>query len=156
MAKKIEETILDIINPILVENDSFLWELSYNHFGKSNVLTIHVDGNDHRNINMEQITKISQGISEQLDLIDPIEEPYMLDISTPGAERSLQTDEHYQWAINQPVEIKLFKPINKQKIFRGELIKYDNDSLEILSEDKTNVNFEKSNIANINIALGEL
>lgn len=153
MAKKIEETIVDVITPILEENDVFLWELNYNHFGKSNLLTIRVDGNNHRNINIDQITKISQDISDQLDLTDPIEEAYMLDISTPGAERSLQTDQHYQWAIDQQVEIKLFKPIDKQKIFRGKLIEADDDKIVILSEDQTNINFEKSDIANANIII---
>lgn len=153
MAKKIEETIADIINPALIENDLFLWDLNFNRFGKNNVLAIRIDGNHHRNIDMEQITKISQEISELLDVTDPIEDAYMLDISTPGAERSLQTDDHYNWALNQLVEIKLFKPINKQKIFRGQLINVDDNQLVIELEDQSNISFKKQDIANANIVI---
>lgn len=153
MAKKIEETIADIINPALIENDLFLWDLNFNRFGKNNVLAIRIDGNHHRNIDMEQITKISQEISELLDVTDPIEDAYMLDISTPGAERSLQTDDHYHWALNQLVEIKLFKPINKQKIFRGQLINVDDNQLVIELEDQSNISFKKQDIANANIVI---
>lgn len=153
MAKKIEETITDIINPALIENDLFLWDLNYNRFGKNNVLAIRIDGNNHRNLNMEQITKISQEISELLDVTDPIEDAYMLDISTPGAERSLQTMEHYNWALNQMVEIKLFKPINKQKAFRGQLINVDDSQVVIELEDQSNLSFKKQDIANANIII---
>lgn len=153
MAKKIEETITDIINPALIENDLFLWDLNYNRFGKNNVLAIRIDGNNHRSLNMEQITKISQEISELLDVTDPIEDAYMLDISTPGAERSLQTMEHYNWALNQVVEIKLFKPINKQKVFRGQLINVDDSQVVIELEDQSNLSFKKQDIANANIII---
>ena len=71
-------------------------------------------------------------------------------MSSPGIERVLRKDKHLEKNIGKEVEIKLFKPIDKQKSFQGILLKYDKDKIyfEIDSNEKE---FERKDIAQIKL-----
>ena len=71
---------------------------------------------------------------------------YFLEVSSPGIERVLRKNKHLESSIGKEIEIKLFKPIEKQKEFVGTLKKYDNENiyLEIDNEEKI---FERKNIS---------
>lgn len=59
-------------------------------------------------------------------------------MSSPGIERVLRKDEHLEKNIGKEVEIKLFRPIDKQKSFQGTLLKFDKEKIyiQINSEEK--------------------
>ena len=40
---------------------------------------------------------------------------YFLEVSSPGIERILRKEKHFEEAQGKEIEIKLFKPIEKQK-----------------------------------------
>ena len=46
---------------------------------------------------------------EKLDEIDPIETPYILEVSSCGLERHLRSAKHFEAAIGESVELKFFK-----------------------------------------------
>jgi len=69
-------------------------------------------------------------------------------VSSPGIERVLRKDEHLEKNIGKEVEIKLFRPIDKQKSFQGTLLKFDKEKIyiQINSEEKE---IERKDIAQI-------
>lgn len=69
-------------------------------------------------------------------------------MSSPGIERVLRKDEHLEKNIGKEVEIKLFRPIDKQKSFQGTLLKFDKEKIyiQINSEEKE---IERKDIAQI-------
>ncbi len=95
---------------------------------------------------------VSRLLSDALDEKDFIEEAYYLEVSSPGLGRTLKKDKHLAASIGENVELKTYKPIDKQKEFAGILKSFDAESivLEINGEDKT---FKRTEIALIKLAL---
>lgn len=95
---------------------------------------------------------VSRKLSDELDREDFIEEAYYLEVSSLGLGRALKKDKHLAASIGENVELKTYKPIDKQKEFAGVLKSFDAESivLEINGEDKS---FKRNEIALIKLAL---
>ena len=64
-----------------------------------------------------------------LDIKNPIKEQYMLENSSPGIDRALKKEREFIREKGREVEIKLYKPINGQKEFEGNLIGLTEDGI---------------------------
>lgn len=82
-------------------------------------------------VTLDDCEKISQEISRQLDVLDPIPYSYSLEVSSPGIERQLKSPRDFSNAINKLVEVKTFQPIDGKKVFSGILTAYSDDFLTI-------------------------
>ena len=91
---------------------------------------------------------VSRALSEILDKDDPIEDAYILEVSSPGLGRPIKKDKDFQRNLGDEVEIRTYKPINKQKEFVGLLDAWDKESVTLQME-----NGEMFTIARADIAL---
>ena len=55
--------------------------------------------------------KVNDAITDMLDEADLIKDQYFLEISSPGVERNIRKDKHFEESIGKEVNIKLFKPV---------------------------------------------
>ena len=55
-------------------------------------------------------------------IINIIEEAYVLEVSSPGIERQIKYDWHFDENIGKKVTVKLYKKINESKVLVGELV----------------------------------
>ena len=103
-------------------------------------------------VTIDDCEAVSRRLSDELDKEDFIEEAYYLEVSSPGLGRTLKKDKHLQASIGQEVELKTYKPINKQKEFSGTLKAFDGTTvtLEIAGADTV---FNRSDVALIKLAL---
>ena len=70
-----------------------------------------------------------------MDQNDPIPEMYYLDVASPGAERPLKRKD-YQNAIEQPVFVSLYAPIEGDKEWLGILKSVDDDTITMEVKEK--------------------
>ena len=70
---------------------------------------------------------------------------YELIISTPGIERSLKTERHYELAIGENIKIKVITPINDMYTFEGQLQSFINNVV-LISEDNHDLEIDLENI----------
>ena len=61
-------------------------------------------------MSIEECENVSRFLSEALDEQDPIEQNYYLEVSSPGLDRELITEDHYRRYFGSVVEMKLYKP----------------------------------------------
>ena len=120
MAKNIEEKVEQLIEKTINELGYKLYDVEYAKEGKDYFLRIFIDKNE--GIDLNDCEKVNDTVNPILDAADYIKEQYFLEISSPGIERTLRKDKHLKQNIGEKVEIKLFKPINKQKNIIGILI----------------------------------
>ena len=104
-----------------------------NEFG-TNILRITADSKE--SLNIDQATLLNEAISLKLDELDLIEDEYMLEVSSPGIERELKTDEDINNNINNYVHIDFLKHFlitqkNKVLYVEGYLRDFSNNVLEI-------------------------
>ncbi len=114
--------------------------------GKDYFLRIYIDKKE--GIGLEDCEKVSNEINDVLDKANYIKEQYFLEVSSPGIERILRKDTHLEQNIGAEVEIKLFKPIEKQKAFEGKLLKFDKEKIYIDIGTKE-IEIERKDIAQI-------
>nr|WP_212752836.1 ribosome maturation factor RimP [Streptococcus hyovaginalis] len=114
-----------------------LVDVEYGKMGGDFVLSILVDKPG--GISVDDTADLTDVISPLLDTIkpDPFPEQYFLEVSSPGLERPLKTKEALENAVGSYVNVSLYKAIDKVKIFEGDLVAFDGETLTIDYLDKT-------------------
>ena len=129
MKKSVKETVREAILPTVTELGYRIWDITYSKVGADYHLEITID-ND-AGINIEDCERVHRAIDPILDECDPIENFYYLEVSSPGIERELRTDEHISLSVGQKVLCKLFTAKEGQKSFEGILTSYENGTLKL-------------------------
>lgn len=130
----IEEKVEALITKPIHDLGYEVYDVEYVKEGKDHFLKIFIDKPE--GIDLNDCEKVSEGINELLDEADYIKDPYFLEVSSPGIERILRKDKHFDDNIGNNVELKLFKPINKQKSVIGILKKYNKEFITIEVDDE--------------------
>lgn len=142
----IEEKVESLIKEKVLELGYELYDVQYAKEGKDYFLRIFIDKED--GIDLNDCEKVSNEINPLLDEKDFIKEMYFLEVSSPGIERVLRKDEHLKDAIGKEIEVKLFKPIEKQKEFVGILEDYNEEKIIlVLEENEEKIEIERKNIS---------
>ena len=89
-------------------------------------------------IDMNEIVSISEKLSKYLDEIDTSETPYLLDISSLGAEKPLKIEALKNY-VGRYVNVHVHNAINRENIFEGDLIEVNEDSITVSYKIKTRV-----------------
>ena len=139
-----------LLLPIAEENGVEIYDVEYVKEGSDWYLRAYIDKPGGVDIN--DCERVSRALSDRLDEEDFIEEAYILEVSSPGLGRPLKKDRHLEKSLGKEVELRLYRPQEKQKEFEGILKAYDKDSvtLEIQEEEKK---FARPDIALIRLAL---
>ena len=135
-----------LLVPILEENHFELVDVEYVKEGNDFYLRGYIDKEG--GIAVDDCEMVSRAFEKKLDEEDFITDPYILEISSPGLTRPLKKERDYQRNIGKPVEIHLYKPLNKQKDFCGILKAFDGDTVTI-DEDGQEITLERSGISMI-------
>ena len=132
--------------PTVTELGYRIWDVVYAKIGADYHLEITID-ND-AGINIDDCERVHRAIDPILDEADLIENFYYLEVSSPGIERELRTDEHIAHSIGQRVEAKLFTQKDGRKNFTGTLTAADGDSVTV-NENGEDVVLLKNEIAKL-------
>lgn len=162
MSGKIETFVTEKLKPLLDEESLELWDIRLSKEGKDNFLRIFIDREDGY-IDTDICEKVSKYISEELDDIDDImPNKYYLEVSSPGMDRELNTDDHLRRYLGEIVEVKLYSGIDGKKVFCGKLDDFSDEELKITEiiqdlKKKTEIEkpriFDRKIIAKINLAV---
>ncbi|NLG82243.1 MAG: ribosome maturation factor RimP [Bacilli bacterium] len=140
--------------PIIEDMGYYLVDVEYVKEGKNRILRFLIDSEN--GVDIDDCAIISERISSALDETDPIEAEYILEISSPGAERPLKTQEDIYRSINKYVNVRLKEPINNRTVYEGDLLAFDGETLTLQYRDKTvtkTVNINYDQIAKIRLAI---
>lgn len=122
-----------LIDPLV---ESLNYELYYLELVKEeneNYLRIYIDKQD-GNISLDDCEKVSRAVSSILDEKDPISFSYYLEVSSPGIERKLYTDEHFKRYIGNMVRVNIAGLLNGKKKYEGELLDFNSEELKLKTE----------------------
>ncbi len=111
--------------------------------GRGSLLRIYIDSEE--GITLDDCSKVSRQISAMLDVEDPIQGSYTLEVSSPGLDRPLFEIAHYQKYVGSRVKIRVHIPINNQRNFVGLLLRVEETNVHLLV-DQTEVILSFSDI----------
>ena len=84
---------------------------------------------------IEDCEAVSRALSPVLDVSDPIEGPYRLEISSPGIDRPLVRRSDFDRYAGHVARIEMLVTIDGRRRFRGELLGTDGDRVRLRSEE---------------------
>lgn len=104
-------------------------------------------------ISIDDCQKVSEIVGEILDDLDPIEESYYLEVSSPGLDRPLRTDKDLKRNIGKDIEVSLYKAIDGKKKYIGILLDYTDSHIIIKEEMQEEIKIDRDAISNIRLAV---
>jgi len=90
--------------------------------GRRPTLQVMAERTDDRPMTIDDCAEISHSLSVLLDVADPIDGAYMLEISSPGIDRPLVRPDDYDRFSGFEARIELARPLDGRKRFRGRLL----------------------------------
>ena len=100
-------------------------------------------------ISLNDCDKVNDAITDMLDSANYIKDQYFLEISSPGIERNIRTDKHLQLNLNEEINVKLFKAIEKKKELEGILKKFDDETITLENENNDDIIIQRNNISSM-------
>lgn len=83
-------------------------------------------------IDLEALTEANRIVSGLLDEHDPIpEDNYLLEVSSPGLERTLRTPDHFTRALGETVSIKVKPEVDGERRHQGLLEAADEEAVTV-------------------------
>ncbi|SMN14715.1 FIG000325: clustered with transcription termination protein NusA [uncultured Candidatus Thioglobus sp.] len=130
----ITDKITNLIAPVLEDMGYELVGIEYVASGKHSTLRIFID--TEQGIGIEDCEKASHQLSAIFDVEDPIASQYNLEVSSPGIERPLFNISHYQRFLGNDIKLRMVRPINGQRKFKGAIgsVSELNNSIELVTE----------------------
>ncbi|MGI8941948.1 MAG: ribosome maturation factor RimP [Actinomycetota bacterium] len=98
------EEVSDLATSVVRRRSLRLWDVEMGGSKGRRIVRVYVDGDD--GVDLDTVAEVADEISRGLDLRDPIEGRYTLEVSSPGLERSLKRPEHFAASVGKQVMVK--------------------------------------------------
>ncbi|MGZ0080698.1 ribosome maturation factor RimP [Methylomonas sp. ZR1] len=125
--KQAPEHLVELIEPIVEGLGYECVGIEYNPHPTHGMLRIYIDSDN--GILLDDCTKVSHQISGVLDVEDPIQGEYHLEVSSPGADRPFFKLSQFQRFLGSTVLVSLFKPIDKRRKITGQIKVVEDDAI---------------------------
>lgn len=153
MAKEMntEKKVEALLAPIIEANNVELADVEFVKEGQNWYLRIYIEKDG--GVTIDDCEIVSRAIEKIIDEKDPIEQAYILEVSSPGIDRPLKKDADFVKYAGEVVDVKLYKAIDKQKEFQGNLKGLEGTVVTIIEDDGKELSFERKDIASIRLAV---
>ena len=138
--------VWELAQPIVEGFGLQLWDVRYVKEGSQWFLRIFIDKDG--GVSIDDCVDLTHAINGPLDEADPIDRQYNLQVSSPGIERKLTRPFHFDYAMEEKVILKLIRPFNGQREFKGVLVDYsEKGDVTIAFDEENTMTAEKKEIA---------
>lgn len=145
---KICDKVIELAKPVVEEAGCSLWDVEYVREAGSWYLRVYIDKEG--GVGIDDCEKISRALDPILDEADPIEDSYIFEVGSAGAERELKRPSDFEQFMGSEVAIRLYKPLNGSKTYIGILQSYDKGDIRIQYGDSS-LTFAKADVAAVKL-----
>lgn len=129
MAKNVKQAVLPLALEAASSCGVDIWDVEFVREGGNYILRLYIDSPD--GVSIDDCEAVSRAIDPLLDEADPIEQSYMLEVSSPGIFREVKTDEHYAASVGITLKLKLYTQFEGSKELIGELEAFDGETVTV-------------------------
>lgn len=133
--KQAPEHLVKLIEPIVEGLGYECVGIEYNPHPKHGMLRVYIDSEN--GILLDDCTRVSHQLSGMLDVEDPIQGEYQLEISSPGEDRPFFKLSQFERFIGNTVTINLFKPVEKRRKITGTIQGIEDGAVLLQEGEKT-------------------
>ena len=124
-----------LLDGFLEKEGYSLYHCEYTKEGKDRYLKVYID-KDEGYVGTDDCEKVSRYLSDRLDETDLIAQNYYLVVSSPGLDRELITQEHFDRYTGSDVDVSLYRAIDGSKELSGELVSRTKDEIVLKIDGK--------------------
>ena len=144
-----EVDIKDSVMAFLNEENLELYDINIVNFPSIDKVEIFIFSEDDMNYSI--IERLNYQLQRHLEEFNLFKGDYELVISTPGIERSLKTERHFELAIGEEIKLKLSSPIKDIYTYEGELIESNSEIITLqLENEQLSIDLENIKKARVN------
>ena len=114
---KVTDLTAQLAQPLVEAAGCSLWDVEYVKEGADYILRVTIDNDE--GITIDDCERMTRAIDPILDEHDPIPDSYLLEVSSPGIERELTRDDHFDLCVGEKVEVRLFAPVDGSRVWVG-------------------------------------
>lgn len=103
------------------------------------------DGNE-EGVDVEDCANVSKAISKLLDVKDPIDYTYTLEVSSPGLERPLRREEDFRTFTGSMAKIRVIEPMSGRRNFIGTILDASEEGVLIRTDTEEELRIPLKNI----------
>lgn len=129
MANKTEIRALELGEETARKQNVYIVDVTYKKTDDTYSLCYYIDKDG--GVGIDECESFSKAVEEILDREDFIENNYTLEVSSPGADRTLTKEREFLYYKGREVDVKLYKAENGLKEFTGVLTDYRDDAAVI-------------------------
>ena len=144
MVEDLIERVVALVDPILEEEGLDLVEVEYKRGARRSFLRIFIDKPG--GVTLDDCSTVSNQLGDLLDIEDLISNRYVLEVSSPGAERPLNRPDDYRRFVGRLVRIRTKESVDGNRQFVGRLVAFEEDKATIEVEDSEQVTLELGEI----------
>lgn len=145
---KITEKVFELAKPVVEEEGCTLWDVEYVREAGSWYLRIFIDKEN--GVSIDDCERISRRLDPMLDEADPIQDSYVFEVGSAGAERELKRPSDFEAFMGSEVEVRLYQPVEGKKAFVGVLTGYENGAVTVAAG-KNSISFSKGQVAQVRL-----
>lgn len=134
MTVVLKDKLLELLAPEIEALGYELVELDAPGHGGTGTLRIYIDCD--AGVGLEDCERVSHRVSGVLDVEDPIPGHYVLEVSSPGLDRPLRTDEHFRRQVGQLVKLVMVAGRAGRRRYKGTIVGVGDGELEIEVDDE--------------------
>ena len=125
-------TVEELVTPIAQKNGCTVYDVEFKKEGSDYYLRVFIDmADEEKNVSLEECEAVSRELSDALDSADPIEQAYMLEVSSPGLDRAIKTKKHFEMFIGSKIDMGLYKAVDGSKVITGDLISFEDGVITV-------------------------
>ncbi len=109
-----------------------LYDLALLHGRGSPTLRVTIDRPE--GVSLDDCQRVSQSLSVLLDQVDPLQEPYQLEVSSPGAERPLRNPDEFRRFLGRKANVR-YRAGEGEQVAEGRLHAVSPDGVELQVRD---------------------
>ncbi len=150
--KQIVNKVTELVQEVIKGTDIEIYDIEFVKEGPRYYLRIFIDKEN--GVWIEDCEKVSRAVDVLIEESDFIKPAYILEVSSPGADRLLKKNEDFKKYAGKIVDLKLYKSLDGTKEFQGELVGLDSEEKIIkLIINEEEVEFNRTEVATCRLAV---
>ncbi len=125
------DKLLTLLEPVVIGQGYELLELEFSPASQRALVRVYIDRCDGEHVQVDDCERVSRAIEQVLDATDPIEREYQLEVSSPGFDRPLRTQAHFERYVGSEARIETRLPLQGRRRFKGKLLGVDAGQVRI-------------------------
>lgn len=128
--QKVTAEVEMLLLPITERLGLSVWDIEFVKEGPEYFLRVYID-KEEGGVGIDDCEAVSRALSDELDRTDPIQQAYVLEVSSAGMDRLLKRESDFLRYLGEMIDIKLYAPICGVKEMTARLVGFSDGAVTV-------------------------